>query len=51
MAVEAVKIIVGLGDESPGKLVLYDARTLRWREIGWRVPACPACGQEARSAD
>ena len=52
MAVEAVKIIVGLGDDSPGRLVLYDARTLRWREIALvRDPACPVCGTGARAAD
>jgi adenylyltransferase/sulfurtransferase len=45
MAVEAVKIIVGLGADSAGRLVLYDARTLRWREIALqRDPQCPVCG-------
>jgi adenylyltransferase/sulfurtransferase len=44
MAVEAIKILLGLGDESAGKVLLYDARTLRWRELGLpRDPGCPVC--------
>jgi hypothetical protein len=33
MAVEATKIIIRLGADSPGRVLLFDARTLRWREI------------------
>ena len=53
MAVEAVKIIVALGTDSPGRLVLYDARTLRWRD--WKAqprkvsPWSGAPGPEAAS--
>jgi adenylyltransferase/sulfurtransferase len=45
MAVEALKVLLGLGADSPGKVLLYDARTLRWRELALRRdPSCPACG-------
>jgi molybdopterin-synthase adenylyltransferase len=45
MAVEAVKVIVGIGGDSAGRVLLYDARTLRWREIALaRDPHCPVCG-------
>jgi adenylyltransferase/sulfurtransferase len=45
MAAEAIKIIVGLGTESAGRVLVFDARTLRWRELRLaRDPACPVCG-------
>jgi molybdopterin-synthase adenylyltransferase len=50
MAVEAVKVVVGLGADSAGRVLLYDARTLRWREIALeRDPQCPVCGAGAAS--
>ncbi|HLI15039.1 MAG TPA: molybdopterin-synthase adenylyltransferase MoeB [Acidimicrobiales bacterium] len=47
-AVEAVKLLLGLGDPLVGRLLAYDAlrqdfRTLRYR----RDPDCPACGEAA----
>ncbi len=47
-AVEAIKIILGIGDTLEGRLLAYDAleqsfRTFRVR----RDPACPACGPDA----
>lgn len=48
MAVEAVKVIVGLGADSAGRVLLYDARTLRWRELRLeRDPQCPVCSAAA----
>ena len=45
MAAEAIKIIVGLGADSAGRVLVFDARTLRWRELKLaRDPACPVCG-------
>ena len=47
-AVEAIKMILGLGDPLVGRLLAYDAleesfRTFKVR----RDPACPACGENA----
>jgi molybdopterin-synthase adenylyltransferase len=51
MAVEAIKILVGLGADSAGRVLLFDARTLRWREVALaRDPQCPVCEPVARAA-
>jgi molybdopterin/thiamine biosynthesis adenylyltransferase len=47
-AIEAIKVLLGLGDPLIGRLLAYDAleetfRTFRMR----RDPACPACGEDA----
>lgn len=45
MAAEAIKILVGIGADSVGRVLLFDARTLRWRDVRLaRDPACPVCG-------
>lgn len=44
-AVEAVKLIAGLGRPLIGRLLLYDALRMRLRDIVLpRDPACPVCG-------
>lgn len=44
-ALEAIKILAGLGDSLCGRLLLFDALTSSWRELRLpRDPACPACG-------
>lgn len=44
-ATEAIKLILGLGTSAAGRLVLYDALTLRFRELKLRPDAsCPTCG-------
>lgn len=44
-ALEAIKLIVGAGESLRGRLVLFDALRLRFREIAIRRdPACPVCG-------
>jgi len=44
-ALEAIKWITGTGDTAVGRLLLFDALALRFREIAIRRdPACPACG-------
>lgn len=44
-ALEAVKILAGLGENLCGRLLLFDALTSSWRELRLpRDPACPACG-------
>ncbi|HEX7118637.1 MAG TPA: molybdopterin-synthase adenylyltransferase MoeB [Longimicrobiales bacterium] len=45
-ALEAIKLILGAGDPLVGRLVLFDALALRWRELRIRKnPECPACGE------
>lgn len=49
-AVEAIKIIIGRGDALTGRLLLFDALKMEFREIRFRKdPACPACGPERSS--
>jgi adenylyltransferase/sulfurtransferase len=45
-ATEAVKLIAGIGEPLIGRLVLYDALEMRFREVRLRKdPACPICGE------
>jgi molybdopterin/thiamine biosynthesis adenylyltransferase/rhodanese-related sulfurtransferase len=44
-ATEAIKLITGIGQPLVGRLLLYDALNMRFREIALpRDPACPVCG-------
>jgi sulfur-carrier protein adenylyltransferase/sulfurtransferase len=44
-ATEAVKIILGIGEPLAGRLLLYDALAMRFREVKLRRdPDCPVCG-------
>ncbi|HEY3935189.1 MAG TPA: molybdopterin-synthase adenylyltransferase MoeB [Gemmatimonadales bacterium] len=44
-ALEAIKWIIGIGDSVRGRLLLFDALALSFREIAvHRDPECPACG-------
>ena len=44
-ATEALKLLLGIGRSLAGRLVLYDALALSFREIALsRDPACPLCG-------
>jgi len=44
-ATEAVKLILGVGEPLIGRLMLYDALAMRFRELKLRRnPECPACG-------
>jgi adenylyltransferase/sulfurtransferase len=44
-ATETVKLILGIGDPLVGRLVLYDALGMRFRELKLRKnPDCPVCG-------
>src|SRR5579862_2108824 len=44
-ATEAVKLILGIGEPLVGRLILYDALAMRFRELKLRKdPDCPACG-------
>jgi len=45
-ATETVKIILGKGSTLAGRLLLYDALEMKFREMKLRRdPACPACGE------
>ncbi|TVP55426.1 MAG: molybdopterin-synthase adenylyltransferase MoeB, partial [Halomonadaceae bacterium] len=44
-AMEAIKMIAGIGKPLLGRLLLLDAMTMQWREMTVpRDPACPVCG-------
>ncbi|MDA1315518.1 MAG: molybdopterin-synthase adenylyltransferase MoeB [Acidobacteria bacterium] len=44
-ATETVKLILGKGETLSGRLILYDALTMRFRELKLRRnPECPVCG-------
>jgi adenylyltransferase/sulfurtransferase len=44
-ATETVKLILGIGQPLVGRLMLYDALGMKFRELKLRRdPACPACG-------
>ncbi len=45
-ATETVKLILGRGEPLVGRLILYDALGMRFRELKLRHnPACPVCGK------
>jgi adenylyltransferase/sulfurtransferase len=45
-ATEAVKLILGIGEPLVGRLLLYDALSMRFRELKLRRdPECPVCGE------
>ena len=44
-AAEALKLLAGAGTSVAGRLLMLDARTMRWDEfVVTRDPACPVCG-------
>ncbi|MGA8035956.1 MAG: molybdopterin-synthase adenylyltransferase MoeB [Candidatus Acidiferrales bacterium] len=45
-AAETLKLILGAGDSLVGRLLLFDALEMKFRELKLRKnPACPACGE------
>jgi adenylyltransferase/sulfurtransferase len=45
-AMETIKLIIGAGDTLVGRLLLFDALAMRFRELKLRRnPECPACGE------
>ncbi|NTW02544.1 MAG: molybdopterin-synthase adenylyltransferase MoeB [Oscillochloris sp.] len=45
-ATEAIKLLTGIGDPLIGRLMLYDALAMRFRELKLRRnPSCPVCGE------
>jgi adenylyltransferase/sulfurtransferase len=44
-AVETLKVLLGIGQTLAGRLLLFDALNMEWREMKLRKdPACPVCG-------
>ena len=41
-AMEAIKLVAGIGESLDKKLVVFDAKTAEWRSV--RVARDPACG-------
>ncbi len=49
-AMEAIKLLAGIGETLAGRLLLFDARATRWHEVRLsRDPHCTVCG-DARAA-
>lgn len=47
-ALEAIKVLTGLGEDLCGKLLLFDAANSHWRELRLpRDPACEVCSARA----
>jgi len=45
-ATEAIKLLTGVGETLAGRLMLYDALAMRFRELKLRRnPECPVCGE------
>src|SRR5436305_9105995 len=45
-AMETIKLILGIGEPLVGRLLLYDALAMRFRELKLRKnPECPVCGE------
>ena len=48
MATEAIKLIIGVGKPLIGRLMLYDALRMQFRELKVnRDEGCPICGDNA----
>jgi adenylyltransferase/sulfurtransferase len=46
-AMETVKILLGVGETLAGRLLIFDALRMDWREVRVRRnPDCPVCGEE-----
>ena len=46
-AMEVVKLLLGVGESLAGRLLIFDALEMTWREVTLRRnPACPVCGDE-----
>jgi adenylyltransferase/sulfurtransferase len=45
-ATEAIKLLLGVGQNMAGKLLLFDALETKFREVEVeRNPDCPVCGE------
>jgi molybdopterin/thiamine biosynthesis adenylyltransferase len=47
-ATEALKLLLGIGNPLVGRLLAFDALSMRFRDVGLpRDPECPGCGENA----
>jgi adenylyltransferase/sulfurtransferase len=45
MAVEAIKLLLGIGRPIENRILIYDGLNGEWRQLGLKPdPGCPACG-------
>jgi len=50
-AMEAIKLLAGIGETLAGRLLLFDARAQRWHEVRLsRDPHCAVCGEPRAAA-
>lgn len=50
-AVEALKLLLGIGSRLTGRLMLFDAMEMEWKSVRLRKdPCCPVCGQDPSAA-
>jgi molybdopterin/thiamine biosynthesis adenylyltransferase len=50
-AMEAIKLLAGIGQTLDGRLLLFDARASRWHEVRIsRDPRCAVCGVPSAAA-
>ena len=48
---EAIKLLLGIGEPLVGRLLLFDALAMRFRELRYGAdPQCPGCGADAAAA-
>ena len=48
-ALEAIKLILGIGDPAHGRLLLFDGLEMRFQEIKTnKDPKCPVCGDDKK---
>ena len=46
-ATETIKLILGKGDSLVGRLLLFDALSMKWKEVkAFKDPNCPICGAD-----
>jgi len=46
-ALETIKLLLGIGDTLAGRLLIFDALAMEWREVRLRRnPDCPVCGDQ-----
>ena len=51
-ALEAMKLIMGIGESLQGRLLLFDAMTMEWQSaVLPRDPDCPVCGSQLTDKD
>ena len=50
-AMEAIKVLAGVGESLAGRLTMFDARANRWHEVRLaRDPRCPVCARPEAAA-